>query len=195
MQLTVTGQQIDVGESLRTHAEAMLAGMVDKYFGHAIEASVVFSRESRAMIRSDISVHVHRGLVLRGHAVAAEAYAAFDAASERLAKRLRRHKRRIREDHHTHRSRQDVVLTAAQQYVLSGEMDEAAEETVHDAPTVIAEMKTDIESLTVSQAVARLDLGDLPALLFRNSGHGGLNMIYRRPDGNIGWVDPDDSRN
>ena len=194
MQITVAGQQLDVGESLRTHAEATLAGVVDKYFGRAIEASVVFSRESRVMIRADISIHVHRGLTLRGHAVAAEAYAAFDAASERLATRLRRHKRRIREDHHTHPSRNDAVIIAAQQYVLSGEMEDAAEAT-HDAPAVIAEMKAQIESLTVSQAVARLDLGDLPALLFRNSGHGGLNMIYRRPDGNIGWVDPGHIRN
>jgi len=146
------------------------------------------------MIRADISIHVHRGLTLRGHAVAAEAYAAFDTASERLATRLRRHKRRIREDHHTHPSRNDVVITAAQQYVLSGEMEDAADEA-RDAPTVIAEMKAEIELLTVSQAVARLDLGDLPALLFRNSGHGGLNMIYRRPDGNIGWVDPGHIRN
>lgn len=194
MQITVAGQQLDVGESLRTHAEATLAGVVDKYFGRAIEASVVFSRESRVMIRADISVHVHRGLTLRGHAEAAEAYAAFDAASERLATRLRRHKRRIREDHHAHPSRNDAVITAAQQYVLSGEMEDAVEDAP-DAPAVIAEMKTQIESLTVSQAVARLDLGDLPALLFRNSGHGGLNMIYRRPDGNIGWVDPGHIRN
>lgn len=194
MQITIAGKQIDVGDSLRTHANATLAGVVDKYFGRAIEASVVFSRESRVMIRADISIHVHRGLTLRSHAVAAEAYAAFDTASERLATRLRRHKRRIREDHHTHPSRNDAVITAAQQYVLAGE----AEETVEDAPetpAVIAEMKTAIESLTVSQAVARLDLSDLPALLFRNSGHGGLNMIYRRPDGNIGWVDPGQTRN
>ncbi|MHB1217687.1 MAG: ribosome hibernation-promoting factor, HPF/YfiA family [Alphaproteobacteria bacterium] len=194
MQITVTGQQLDVGESLRTHAEATLAGVVDKYFGRAIEASIVFSRESRVMIRADISIHVHRGLTLRGHAVAAEAYAAFDAASERLATRLRRHKRRIREDHHAHPSRNDAVITAARQYVLSGEMDEAVDEA-HDAPTVIAEMKMEIELLTVSQAVARLDLSDLPALLFRNGGHGGFNMIYRRPDGNIGWVDPGHIRN
>lgn len=194
MQIAVSGQQLDVGESLRTHAEATLAGLVDKYFGRAIDASVVFSRESRVMIRADISIHVHRGLTLRGQAVAAEAYAAFDAASERLAKRLRRHKRRLREDRHSLPLRAKSTIIDARQYVLSGEAEEPVEET-SDAPPVIAEMKAEIESLTVSQAVARLDLGDLPALLFRNSGHGGLNMIYRRPDGNIGWVDPGHPRN
>lgn len=194
MQITVTGQQLDVGESLTTHAEATLAGIVDKYFGRAIEASVVFSRESRVMIRADISIHVRRGLTLRGHAVAADAYAAFDAASGRLAKRLRRHKRRLREQHHSHIAQSDADIIAAQQYVISGEPEET-HETANDSPAVIAEMTTDIETLTVSQAVVRLDLGELQALLFRNGAHGGLNMIYRRPDGNIGWVDPGNPRN
>jgi len=199
MQISVTGRQIDVGDALRGRVETNLAGSVVKYFDHAIEGNVVFSREAQG-VRVDISVHVGRGIMVQGHGQAENAYTAFDGALDRIAKRLRRHKRRLRDHHRDHKTSLADDALQAQQYILSGE-GEAEDEVVDDeespidggepGPVVIAEMTTRIDSLTVGEAVMRMDLADQPALIFRNSGHGGLNVIYRRTDGNIGWIDPE----
>jgi len=191
MQLSVTGKQVDVSDSFRSHAGQVLSTTVDKYFGNAMECSVVLSREAH-FVRADISVHVGRGIQLRGHAAAADAYAAFDGAAQRIGKRLRRHKRRLRDHRRGDIASRELIL--AQQYVLASPSDDEADEgsagTTGDNPIVIAEMTTEIETLSLEEAVMRLDLGDHPALLFHNKSLGRLNMIYRRPDGNIGWVDP-----
>jgi ribosomal subunit interface protein len=186
MKLSVKGKQIDVGDALRTHVETQLQEIVAKYFGDSLDAQVTFSREAH-MFRADIAVHAGRGILLQSNAAAPEPYPAFDAATTRLAARLRRYKNKLK--HHHHESRDEVAAQIANAFVLHGQ-DSGREEEVNDNPAVIAEMTTPVESLTVGEAVMRLDLGDLPALMFRNRGHGGLNMIYRRPDGNIGWVDP-----
>ncbi len=202
MQISVTGRQIDVGDALRQRVEVNLADSVVKYFDHAIEGNIVFSREAHG-IRADISVHVGRNIIVQGHGQAENAHAAFDGALERIAKRLRRHKRRLR-DHHRDR-KADALDDAlqAQQYILSvevevegegegeGEGDDRADGGGEGPPVVIAEMTTRVESLTVGEAVMRMDLADQPALMFRNSAHGGLNVVYRRTDGNIGWIDPE----
>lgn len=188
MQVIVTGKQIDVGDSLRGRAESTTAAIVERYFGKAIEAHVVFCRE-RHLILSDISVHARRGLVVQCHGESSDPYAAFDSAAERLDKRLRRYKRRLRNQH---RIPKEEEPQGATDYVVAapGE-EEHAPEPVDDQPLVIAEMRTSIPQLSVSEAVMRLDLTDLPALLFRNSAHGNLNLVYRRRDGNVGWIDPD----
>jgi ribosomal subunit interface protein len=187
MKLSVKGKQIDVGDALRTHVQTQLKEVVDKYFGDSIEAAVTFSRDAH-LFRADITVHAARGVLLQSNASADQPYPAFDAALTRLSGRLRRHKTKITQQHHDN-TREEAASLTANSFVLHG--DEAgSDEEVGDNPTVVAEMTTPVETLTVGEAVMRLDLGDLPALLFRNRGHGGLNMIYRRPDGNIGWVDP-----
>lgn len=192
MNLSVKGKQLDVGDALRSHVADRLDQITSKYFGDAIDASVVFSREAH-LFRADAAVHVGRNIQMNAAAEAEDPYVAFDAAAERMAKRLRRYKRRLR-DHH----REDAAAPAidAQAYVLQaadgGDEEEAETET--DQPVVIAEMTTPVETLTVSQAVMRMDLAELPALMFRNPAHGGLNMVYRRPDGHVGWVDPRGTR-
>lgn len=189
MQISVTGQQIDIGDALRDHIEESLEATVAKYFGDAIEANVVISRE-RQMFRADIAVHVFRGLHVRGHDTADDAYAAFDIAVAHIGKRLRRHKRRLR-DHHTNPPAGERL--EAQQYVLAGYeggSDAGDDAATGDNPVIIAEDTTHIEELSVSQAVMRLDIADLPALMFRNAGSGSLNVVYRRADGNVGWIDP-----
>lgn len=190
MQLTVRGKQIDVGDALRAHVAESLDNVVGKYFGKPIEATVVLSREAH-FYRAQISVHVGRGILLQSQADGDAPYAAFDAAAEHLAKRLRRYKRRLR-DHH----RRDGEAEPAQQYVLAPLPEDHVEgEDGTDAdPVIVAEMEAEILTLSVSEAVMRLDLSEAAALLFRNRGHGGLNMIYRRGDGNIGWVDPRGNR-
>ncbi len=207
MQISVTGRQIDVGDALRQRVEVNLTDSVVKYFDHAIEGNVVFSREAKG-IRADISVHVGRGIVVQGHSQADNAHAAFDGALDRIAKRLRRHKRRIRDHHRDQKASLAEDTLRAQQYILSGEDESEGEgESENDdgddlatggedaRPMVIAEMTTEIESLTVGAAVMRMDLADLPALMFRNSAHGGLNVVYRRTDGHIGWIDPEGNPN
>lgn len=168
MQITVTGKQIDVGEALD--------GIVDKYFGTAIEAAVVMSREGH-LFRADVAVHIARGINVRGHYTADDAYTAFDVAAAHLAKRLRLHKRRLRG--HDPRG---VATEPAQQYVIAGPASEPVRETGAgaeggDAPVVIVEQSLDIDTLSVSEAVMRLDLEDVPALMFRNAGSGTLNVV------------------
>jgi ribosomal subunit interface protein len=192
MQLTVTGKQLGVGEALRSHVEASLEALLIKYFGSAIEAHAVFAREAH-LIRADLSVHIGRGIMVKSAANATDYYPAFDAAAERLAKQLRRYKRRLR-DHHARLRNQPEELETARSFVLAAAEEEPDSEPVIDgqatAPAVIAEMSTDLPRLTVGEAVMRMDLADAPVLLFRNRAHGELNLVYRRSDGNIGWIDP-----
>jgi ribosome hibernation promoting factor len=202
MQLTVTGKQTEIGEALRHHAEDSLGSILVKYFKTAIEAHVVLSKEAH-LSRAEISIHIGRGIVVNAHAAAAEAHTAFDAAAERLAKQLRRYKRRLR-DHHAKGREPAGSGERAMDYVLApigdeegAEGEEAEEEVaatadgVNGAPTVIAEMSTELPNLTVGEAAMRMDLAEAPVLLFRNRSHGELNLVYRRADGNIGWIDPE----
>ncbi len=191
MQLTVKGKQLDVGDALRTHVADSLNSVVGKYFNKPIEANVVLTREAH-LFKADIQVHVGRGIVLQSTSDATEPYPAFDTACEKLSKRLRRYKSRLRNHHNGDAAAQEAV--PARYQILEAEKDEAHVESEEAAeapqPMVIAEMETSIATLAVSEAVMRLELADAPALLFRNGAHGRLNLVYRRADGNIGWVDP-----
>jgi ribosomal subunit interface protein len=200
MQLSVTGKQTEIGEALRRHVEGSLGSILEKYFKTAIEAHVIVSKEAH-LSRAEISIHIGRGIVVNARASASEAYLAFDAAAERLAKQLRRYKRRLR-DHHAKGREPAGAGERAMDYVLAPIEEEEAEaaaaegeETETDgangAPAVIAEMSTELPSLTVGEAAMRMDLAEAPVLLFRNRSHGELNLVYRRSDGNIGWIDPE----
>ena len=190
MEITVSGKQVDLSDALRARVADHLDQIAGKYFDHAQEAQVTFSR-ARSFFTCDINVHAGRGLTLRGEGEAADAHAAFDDAAEHIAKRLRRYRRRVN-DHArdlAHRERPQ----AARQYVLSQEEDGKPAATDGATPayaTVIAETATEISLLSVGEAVMRMDLADQPVLMFRNSASGELNVVYRRPDGHIGWIDP-----
>ena len=189
MRITVSGKQVELSEALRTRVELGLDTITAKYFDHALEAHVTFSR-ARSFFTCDINVHAGPGLMLRGEGEAADANAAFDDAAEHIAKRLRRYRRRVN-DHArdlAHRERPQ----AARQYVLQQEEDTPGNGEVQAATyaTVVAETPTEIALLTVSDAVMRMDLADQPVMMFRNSATGVLNVVYRRSDGNIGWIDP-----
>lgn len=139
----------------------------------------------------DIQAHVARRVLVHGHGQATDAYAAYDEAAEHVLKRLRRYKRRLRD--HKHKLSTAEAIPALQ-YVLQAEAEseggDGESEAMPDEPVTVAETQTEIESMTVGEATMRLDLAGLPALLFRNAKHGGLNMVYQRADGNFGWVDP-----
>jgi ribosomal subunit interface protein len=193
MQLTVTGKQIDIGDAMRRHVEASLSSILGKYFGTAIEAHVVVTREAH-LTRTEISIHIGRGIEVNAHAAAPEIYAAFDTAADRVAKRLRRYKRRLR-DYHAKARERSVISERAIDYVLAPVVEEADGEEIEvsagGAPAVIAEMSMELPHLTVGEAAMRMDLADATVLLFRNRSHGELNLVYRRADGNIGWIDPE----
>lgn len=183
MQITVKGKQIDVGDALRAHIDEKLDGAVSKYFANPLEAQVVLVKDAH-LYKADISVHVSRNILVQGQGSATDPYAAADMAIEHVAKRVRRYKRRLK-DHHKNAGESQQAAA----YVLAPEPEEEAENGAGQ-PVVIAEMTTEIATLAVSDAVMRMDLSDAPALLFRHAGHGGLNLVYRRQDGNIGWIDP-----
>lgn len=190
MKLSISGKQIDVGEALQGHVRAALESTVGKYFDHALDGSVQFSREAHLM-RCDIQVHARRGIFMQSEASAEDPYLSFDRALERMGKRLRRYKRRLRD--HNAAQASEIESEAVQQFVLRGETDDGSDnhqEPDRLDPVVVAEMQTKLHTLTVGEAVMRLDLTGDAAMMFRNSAHGGLNMVYRRTDGNIGWVDP-----
>jgi ribosomal subunit interface protein len=196
MQLTVTGKQVEIGDALRAHIDSSLNAILTKYFKTAIEAHVVVAREAH-LIRAEVSLHIGRSIVVNAHAAVDDPYAAFDAAAQRVAKQMRRYKRRLR-DHHARPREPMEPVERARDAVLAPIDDEPEDENEEEAaaadptgaPAVIAEISTELPRLTVGEAAMRLDLADAPVLLFRNCSHGELNLVYRRPDGNIGWVDP-----
>lgn len=189
MQIFVSGKQIDLGEALRNRVETRLAARVAKYFDHALDAQVQFSK-SRHLYRSDISVHARRGVSVQAHGEADDMFAAFEMAADRVEKRLRRFKRRLT-DHHGQRLQTDDVEEVARQTVIAAENeDEPEPDAGVDSPVTIAESTTPIRTLTVGEAVMRLELAGLPVLMFRDRGSGRYNVVYRRDDGNIGWLDP-----
>ena len=187
MQIAVQGKQLDVGDALRGHVEDSITEIAEKYFSNPIDATVTLTKEGN-LFKSDIVVRVGKGIQVRSEGSAKDAHGAFDAAGERVAKQLRRYKRRLRDHHQGHVS--DAL--PAQQYVLAAEPGDAQEPEADSGwqPVVVAEVQTGIESLTVGEAVMRLDLEDSPAMMFKDRKTGRMNMIYRRSDGNIGWVDP-----
>lgn len=193
MRIRVSGKDIDIGESLQAHVNAGLAESLGKYAGRPTDATVTFSRDGFGYV-CEIFVHLSTGLTAQANGGAAEIYPAFEAARERMAKQLRRHKRRLK-DHHKERP-QPVDSSPAASFVLAPIGEEEGDEGVDGAaaPTIIAEMQTRVPSLTVGEAVMQMELAHVPLLVFRNEkGGGAINVVYRRDDGNIGWIDPRDA--
>lgn len=194
MQLSVQGKQINVGNSLRTHVDEKLNDINSKYFNRAIDATVIFSREGEGFFKANISIRVGKNILILGDAIEADIYMAFDVASAKVAKQLRRYKNRLRNHHHRIEQTPEGEIIKARDYTLAMEAfkgsEEEAEPEAEDNPLIVAEMSSDIETLSVSEAVMRMDLANQSALLFRNASHNGLNLVYRRNDGNVGWVDP-----
>lgn len=196
MQVTVSGKQVEIGEAFPAYAEGLLDDVVDKYFDSGIDSNVTVSRAGSGL-RIDISVHPGRGIVVQSHGEGATAHVAFDLALERIAKRLRRYKRRLRDHNRKEKSEAKQNPLNAQRYVIAQPVEDDDDDIDFglsergDNPVVIAESTKEIETLSVSEAVMRLDLSDRSAVVFLNAGNGRVNVVYRRRDGNIGWVDPE----
>ncbi len=189
MDIRVSGHQIETGEALRGQVDERLSLIADKYFSRAISAQVTFGRGPYDhSFTCDIVAHVPQGVVLKGRGAAAAAQAAFDQAADRIEKQLRRYKRRLK-DRHTQSAHAEALagVIDAGYTVFAPAADE---EEPADHPPVVAETRVDVPTASVSDAVMLLDLRNTNALLFRNSGTGNFNMVYRRGDGTIGWVEP-----
>ncbi|MGZ8335229.1 MAG: ribosome hibernation-promoting factor, HPF/YfiA family [Allosphingosinicella sp.] len=191
MDIRVSGHQIDTGEALRSQVAERLNGIADKFFSRAISAQVTFGKGPYDhSFTCDIVAYVPQHVVLKGSGAAADAHAAFDQAADRIEKQLRRYKRRLKDRHlqsaHAEAQAGDIDIDAGYT-VFAPPSDE--EEPV-DNPPVVAETRVDIPDATVSDAVMLLDLRNTNALMFRNSATGNFNMVYRRGDGTIGWVEP-----
>jgi ribosomal subunit interface protein len=187
MQYQISGKQIDVGEALRTHVRTELGGVVGKYAGRPTDATVIFSKSAHEFV-CEATVHLSTGLSAQAKAHATEIYSAFDKCNDKLDKQLRRYKRRLK-DHHKDRE-QPVEHSGASSYILAASEDSIESEPESLQPMIIAEMEAKIPSLSVGEAVMQMELAGAPVLVFRNDGNKGINVVYRRDDGNIGWVDP-----
>ncbi len=197
MQISIHGKQMDLGEALRTHATDKLEDLNQKYFNNGTEATATFSPEGHGhgLVKTHISIRIGKDIMVMSDAAEADPYVSFDAACEKVAKQLRRYKRRLRDHHNRMEQTPETEMLKARDYVLANEDDSAAakaEEAADDAaPVVVAEVTANIQTMSVSEAVMRLDLSGQPALMFRNANHKGLNMVYRRADGHVGWLDPE----
>jgi ribosomal subunit interface protein len=187
MTLQVTGKNLDVGEALRSYVVDKIEQALDKYVGSSLSGHIRVEK-NRGTFRTDCSIQLRSGLVLQSHGEANEAYASADLAVERLDKRLRRHKRRLKSHHGA--TAAAAAQTQAPDYVIRSGGQEEEEEPEGENPVIIAETQMVISELAVSDAVMQMDLSDTSFLVFRNAGHGRINVVYRRPDGNIGWIDP-----
>ena len=183
MDVRVAGHQVDTGESLREHAQRRVAEITEKYFSRSVGASVTFGRGPNNLFTCDIVAPVVQGVVLKASNSAREAELAFNGAADRIEKQLSRYNKRLKE-HKVDETAQAYVENAGYT-IFAGDGEKQAEH-----PAIVAETRVDIPDSSVSDAVMLMDLRNTPALLFKNSATGEFNMIYRREDGNIGWVEP-----
>ena len=190
MDIRISGHQVATGDALNTHVQTRLQAIADKYFSRAISAQVTLGKGPHDNgFTCDIVMNVMKGLILKGSHAAQEAHPAFDAAAEKIEKQLRRYMRRLKDTH----AAETIEIAEAgaydnARYTLF--QDRQDEEEVADSPLIIAETRVDVPDASVSDAVMMLDLRNTAALLFKNSGTGQHNMVYRRGDGTIGWVEP-----
>ena len=194
MQVQVTGKHVDVGEALRTRVTDELSNSIAKYFDRGGGADVVVSREGTAF-RVDCVVSLASGQQLATQGLGGDAHVAFDAALEKMSKRIRRYKNRLKS--HSVAAAAKQAESAAYFVIAASDFDEVEDEeaelgaTAFAEPMIIAETEKPVRSMTVSMAVMELDLTEAQTIVFRNAAHGGLSVVYRRPDGNIGWIDPE----
>lgn len=191
MDIRVSGHQVDVGDALTTHVETRLQQLAEKYFPRAISATVTLARDARGHgFRMDCQVYLRQGVFLKAEASDFDPYVAFNFTAERLEKQMRRYKRRLK-DRHNGVERDITVLPAALTVFQSTPEEQEVEE---EHPVIVAETQEQIPEVSVSDAVMLMDMRQTPALMFRNAGNGQLAMVYRRTDGNIGWVEPQSER-
>ena len=184
MTIQIAGRHLDVGDALRERISDGLEAAVTKYFDRSFDGNVTVEKRGHEIV-TECNVHLPSGIVLQSTGAASDPYASLEDSLEKMEKRVRRYHRRLK-DHH---KRSPLPSEPANAFIIKGS-DEEAPEDKGEAPLIVAESASDVKTMSVSEAVMQLELSDTPAVLFRNVKHSGLNMVYRRKDGNIGWVDP-----
>lgn len=187
MRYQISGRQIDIGEALQTYVTNGIGLIAEKYAGRPTEAVVVFSKQAQEF-QCEATIHLSTGLTAQAKARAFEIYSAFDQCSEKLEKQLRRYKRRLK-DHHRDRP-QPVEASGGSTYVIAASGADGENEPETLQPVIVAEMETKIPSISVGEAVMQMELAEASVLVFRDDKTDGVNVVYRRDDGNIGWIDP-----
>lgn len=183
MKLSISGKQMELGDAFKSHIEKSINELIGRYFDDAVDGTAVISKHNH-LYTADVTIHLRRGFFVRGHAETSDPYVSFDMAIDKLQTQINRYSKRLRDQH---RNRDAHVAEAFQYYVLSSE--ETPVE-IEATPTIIAELDSELKTMSVSEAVMQLDLTSQPALMFKNAGNGTYNMIYRRQDGHIGWINP-----
>ncbi len=192
MAIIVSGKNLDLGESLREYALDRIEQAIEKYFNRPVSGQMCVEK-SRGEFLSSCSFHLHSGFDIQTSGRAHDAYASVDDAAEKLEKQLRRYKRRLKAHHGQDHAAARDAMNFATDYVIKRTEEDDSEGQIDGtelAPAIIAETQTAIMKLSVSDAVMHMDLADRPFLIFRNASHDRINVVYRRPDGNIGWIDP-----
>jgi len=187
MDIRISGHQVETGSALQEHVSDRLGGIVDKYFDRAISSHVTFGKAPGGNFTCDIVTHVNQGMILKSQGSAHDAHQALDTSATKLEKQLRRYKSRLTD---RHERAMQVRAEEEAAYTIFAAEEPVEEVEAADAPPVIAETSTFIPESSVADAVMMLDLRDTPALFFKNAGTGRHNMVYRRADGSIGWVEP-----
>jgi ribosomal subunit interface protein len=187
MQIKITGKHLDIGDALRSHIEAKLQSFRERFFEGTVHGNVILEKR-RGLFLTDCTLHLATGLVLQAHAEQGEAMASADAALSHLEKQLKKYKQRLKDHHRTPREKREPREALA--YVIAPEDDHFDNEPAALHAPIIAENAAVIPEISVSEAVMQLDISTTPFVLFHNSKEGRLNLVYRRPDGNIGWLDP-----
>jgi len=187
MRYQISGKQIDVGESLTNHVKMEIGNVAVKFAQRPTEALVTFSKDAHEF-RCESKIHLSTGLTVAAEGRSAEIYDSFEKCAEKVEKQLRRYKRCLKDHHKDHIT--PVEVMDASSYILASEDTEIVDEPDSLQPVIIAEMETKIQSLSVGEAVMQMELADEPVLVFRNEGHKRLSVVYKRKDGNIGWIDP-----
>ncbi len=187
MDIRVSGHQLDTGAALQDHAADRLNGIVEKYFNRALSSHVTFGKAPAGAFSCDIVTHVMQGMIVKAHGEAQDAHLALDQAAAKIDTQLRRYKRRLNDRHEqaAHSAQEEEAA-----YRIFAASEPEVDEEPADAPLIVAETKVDIPESSVADAVMMLDLRDTNAMFFKNAGTGRHNMVYRRNDGSIGWVEP-----
>ena len=197
MDVNVQGKQMDVGDALRGYIQDKIEEIDEKYFNRGIDATVTVMPEGASFYKTHISLRGGKDILIQAYATSKDVYASFDEAADKMAKQLRRYKKKLRDHHERLEATPEAEITKARDYILAlgeetpdQEQDNESDVPEGEDPVVVAETETQIQTLSVPDAVMRMDLLDQPALLFRNPQNNDINLVYRRADGAIGWVDP-----
>jgi len=189
MQIEVNGKQIDIGDALRGHVVDELSAAMEKYAERPTDATVTFTRD-RHEFKCECSTHLSTGMKAQASGKSDDIYTAFNRANDRLAKQLRRYKRRLKNHHQTRSASSPVQSFGASSFVIESEASDVEDASESLQPVIIAETKTTIPVLSVGEAVLQMEIGEEPILMFRNERNNEVGVVYRRDDGNVGWIEP-----